>query len=180
LDDLKKEVLNDLATLKPCLLMETSPKNFQAFIHLSFKPSNREEAINICKELAHQFKADLGSAEPDHVGRLPSFTNRKKKYENEKGNFPFVILHKYENRTSNFIPKGGVWSNEISHKKRNENNEGIDRSRRDFNLVCMLLNQRKSDDYIINRLFDESEKARQRGVKYVEMTLRNAKRKLRV
>ncbi|MPR32380.1 DNA-primase RepB domain-containing protein [Salmonirosea aquatica] len=108
LDDLYRQVLSELAELKPCLLLETSPGNYQAWLRLREVPQTREEAVNICQELAVLLAADLGSAEPDHIGRLPGFTNRKPRHRRDDGFYPFVRLHKWENRDSDFSPLGGL------------------------------------------------------------------------
>jgi hypothetical protein len=175
LDDLKREVFPDLEIIKPCLWMETSPDNFQAFVTLSQAPENREQALEICRHLAHRFRADPGSAEPDHVGRLPGFTNRKEKYRDEKGFYPFVKLHQAEKRISSFLPQWGACAQTTSiHNVPPRNEE--DRSRRDFNYVCMLLRQGKTEDFIREALYSYSSKAKQRGDKYVSMTIRNARK----
>ena len=51
----------------------------------------------------------MGYTIPDHVGRLPGYTNRKKKYQQANGQFPFVLLHRAEHRFANlFIPQWGA------------------------------------------------------------------------
>ena len=97
LDDLCRDVLEDLAEIKPCLLMETSPGNYQAWVKLAKVPQNRSELLNVWKSLAIKFNADMASAKPDQIGRLPGFFNMKSKYT---PNFPFVKLHKFANRQS--------------------------------------------------------------------------------
>ena len=83
LDDLTRPALADLKTddVRPCLLIETSPDNFQAWVILPDVPADRAEAkAIICRSGAEAYRADPASAEPDHVGRLPGFTNRKPTY----------------------------------------------------------------------------------------------------
>jgi hypothetical protein len=182
LDDLKRETLAELASFQPCLLMETSPHNYQAFLTLAKEPASREEALLICRQASHQFGADPGSAEPDHVGRLPGFTNRKEKYRNEKGLFPFVRLHGAEHRTTTFLPTWGgcdqITTNPII--KPVVKPAGLDRSRQDFNMACMLIMQKKPDEYIRQVLLSQSAKAQERGEKYVDLTISNARKKLRI
>ncbi|WP_375562146.1 DNA-primase RepB domain-containing protein [Bernardetia sp. OM2101] len=96
LDDVSRESLSELAKLAPCALVETSKDNYQIWFQTSFNPDNREHAFQICRKLANEHDADKGSAEPDHLGRLPSFTNQKEKHK-KNGVFPTVILHKKKN-----------------------------------------------------------------------------------
>ena len=44
------------------------------------------------RKLAEEFGGDRGAADWRHFGRLAGFTNRKAKYMNESGLFPFVRL----------------------------------------------------------------------------------------
>jgi hypothetical protein len=177
LDDLSRETLPDLATLKPCLLIETSPQNYQAWLKLKDVPHGREQAAQICKELAARLRADMGSAEPDHIGRLPGFTNRKPKHQKPGGLFPFVELRKWENRDSDFSPLGGIVGQTIKVERRTTGAKDNDRSREDFNLCCMLIAQGKSDEYIRRELELRSSKAKE--VKpcydYIGRTIRNAR-----
>jgi hypothetical protein len=180
LDDLHREALPELARLKPCLLLETSPGNYQAWLRLREVPQAREEAVNICQELAVLFAADMGSAEPDHVGRLPGFTNRKPKHRQEDGLYPFVKLYGSEDRVSTFSPQGGLVGQIdpiVGHHKKTDDH---DRSRQDFNLCCILLSQGKTDDYIRQELEAKSEKAREvrRSFDYIGKTIRNARIRL--
>ena len=180
LDDLHRETLSELARLKPCLLLETSPGNYQAWVRLREVPQAREEAVNICQELAVLLAADMGSAEPDHVGRLPGFTNRKPKHRREDGFYPFVKLHKWEARESDFSPQGGLVGqiNPVTghHRKTDDH----DRSRADFNLCCMLVSQGKTDDFIRHQLETTSQKAKEvrRSFDYIGKTIRNARARL--
>lgn len=196
LDDIAKDQLTSIAEIKPCLLIETSPNNYQIWLRLQSVPTDREHAKEICRYLADKYKADKGSAEPDHIGRLPSYTNRKPKYKQSNGTYPFVILHKSENRKSIFfLPKGNIVLKEVlknkienkaqtpemlKEKKENKEKENTptDRSRYDFNNVCMWLRQRKSYTDIYNLLNSSSDKAQGRAgenkEKYLTNTIKNA------
>ncbi len=178
LDDLKKEVLADLAVLKPAVLIETSPLNYQAFLKLAEVPPDREYARNICLQIAEMFNADRGSAEPDHVGRLPGFTNRKPKHRQPNGYFPYVILHKHMNRVSPFLPLGGACAKTFQHPNPPSNiREPLqDRSLRDFKLCCAMLHQGKSEEEIASFLRNCSEKAKERGERYIALLLASAHR----
>ncbi|MDX2306303.1 MAG: DNA-primase RepB domain-containing protein [Microscillaceae bacterium] len=179
-DDLSRENLKLLKVFKPCLLIETSPENYQAWLRLAEVPEDRESAKAICQALARHLGADPGSAEPDHVGRLPGFTNRKPQYQDEKGLYPYVKLHKYARRLSSISPEKGIVAQKagpipIQKPKRSKDR---DRSREDFNLVCMLIRQGKSDEYIREQLMLKSEKATEINPSwdYIGKTIRNARR----
>lgn len=177
LDDLSRQTLTVLAELRPCLLIETSPANYQAWLRLRQIPQDREAAKQICRELAVQLSADMGSAEPDHIGRLPGFTNRKPKHMKPDGLFPYVILHKWQKRISNFSPNGGIDGQKKAHQTTKVSSGTHTRSHVDFNLCCMLINQGKSDDFISLQLEATSEKAREEQPTndYIGRTIRNAR-----
>ncbi|MBU1819925.1 MAG: RepB family DNA primase [Bacteroidetes bacterium] len=177
LDDLSRDTLPELAKLKPCLLIETSPKNYQAWLRLKEIPQGREQALQTCKELAARLSADMGSAEPDHIGRLPGFTNRKPKHQKPDGLFPFVELKKWENRDSEFSPQGGIVGQTTQTAKPLPTTKTNDRSREDFNLCCMLMMQGKSDEYIRQELERHSSKAKEvrRSYDYIGKTIKNAR-----
>ena len=185
LDDLTRDVLPDVAPLRPCLLLETSPANYQAWLILPDVPHHRDGAKAICRELAGRFGADLASADPDHVGRLPGFTNRKAKYQMTNGLFPFVKLHRSEHRLSTFYPGGGaVQYNESSSTiavgqptvkptKRSS-------SEQDFGQACWLIRQGQSDEQIYEHLLAASPNLRDRKGRHLESylhrTINNARR----
>lgn len=181
LDDLRPEKLKELAKIKPSLLMETSPQNYQAFVRLSFIPSSREEALMICKQLAELFDADLASAEPDHVGRLPGFTNRKPKHKQTNGLYPFVRLHKFADRISTFsrlcapcaqkkIPKEPVGIQKTQVRLTKSQSEA------DFNLACMLIRQGKKDEYIYAKIKAQYNAHKHKESDYIPRTIRNARK----
>lgn len=183
LDDLDKTMLHEVAKIKPSVLMETSPQNYQVWLRLVDTPTDRNNALAICKHLAQMFLADLGSAEPDHVGRLPSFTNRKPKYQDDKGNFPFVKLHKYAQRFSTFstqsvhcAKKEDTPTTRIHQQNHTPKNTGIDQSRIDFNLACMLIRQKKSDDYIYQRIKEQYNAHKHKETDYIPRTIKNARK----
>ncbi len=75
----------------PAAVIETSPGNFQAWLkHPRQLP--RELSTMAARKLAEEFGGDRGAADWRHFGRLAGFTNRKAKYMNETGLFPFVRL----------------------------------------------------------------------------------------
>lgn len=105
IDDLDtKEKLEKCASLRPMLLVETSPKNYQAFLHLRTSPINREHALQICRKVANLAGGDPGAAKPDQPARMPTFTNRKIEHyrKGENGGYPYAKLKKFEKRFSNY------------------------------------------------------------------------------
>ncbi|MGB7987006.1 MAG: DNA-primase RepB domain-containing protein [Terracidiphilus sp.] len=100
LDDLSTADLTRLlhTGYEPCVVVETSPKNFQAWLDHGRVLSD-DEATDFARQLAQIAKADLGAAGRRHAGRLAGFTNRKPKYRNDAGQFPFVRLTYANSRT---------------------------------------------------------------------------------
>jgi len=95
LDDIKKPEVNKLFTdgFEPFYFLETSPDNYQAILKLQDSPIDRDILTFISKQLAKLYYADPNSSDIGHFFRLAGFTNRKLKYRNEKGLFPFVKLY---------------------------------------------------------------------------------------
>jgi hypothetical protein len=92
-DDLSADAVKQMKAtgFAPAAVVETSPGNFQAWLkHPHRLP--RELSTMAARELAEEFGGDRGAADWRHFGRLAGFTNRKPKYMNESGLFPFVRL----------------------------------------------------------------------------------------
>ena len=92
-DDLSADAVRQMKAsgFDPAVVVETSPGNFQAWLkHPRVLP--RELSTATARALAQQFGGDLGAADWRHFGRLCGFTNRKPKYVQESGLFPFVRL----------------------------------------------------------------------------------------
>lgn len=96
LDDLKGSTVDAMkeSGFAPALVVETSPGNFQAWIkHGKQLPvAESTAAARICAE---KFGGDPGSADWRHYGRLAGFTNRKPKYQQDNGHYPFVRLREH-------------------------------------------------------------------------------------
>jgi hypothetical protein len=76
----------------PALVVETSPKNFQAWLkHLRTLP-DRETATMAARMLARRFGGDLSSADWRHFGHLAGFTNPKPNRRLPGGRAPLVYL----------------------------------------------------------------------------------------
>jgi hypothetical protein len=109
LDDLKPHAIEQMKEkgFSPALLIETSPRNFQAWLRHD-RVLNKGLSTFVAKALAQEFHADQGSADWRHFGRLAGFTNRKELHREANGRFPYVRLIEasgmvYE-RASEFIP----------------------------------------------------------------------------
>src|SRR6185312_6615309 len=92
-DDLTADAVRrmKMTGFTPAAVIETSPGNFQAWLkHPRQLP--RELSTMAARKLAEQFGGDRGAADWRHFGRLAGFTNRKAKYMNETGLFPYVRL----------------------------------------------------------------------------------------
>ncbi len=93
LDDLKGETLDKMIAsgFTPAVVVETSPGNYQAWLQHGEKldKATSTAAARVCAE---KWGADMGSADWRHFGRLAGFTNRKPKYQQANGLYPFVRL----------------------------------------------------------------------------------------
>ena len=62
---------------EPCVVLQTSPGNLQAWIHVSPIPLEPAVATAVGRELARRYGGDLASTDWRHLGRLAGFTNQK-------------------------------------------------------------------------------------------------------
>src|SRR4051812_24433062 len=92
-DDLTAGTVENMkvAGYAPALVIQTSPGNFQAWLRHR-EPLSKEVSTAAARKLAEQFGGDRGAADWRHFGRLAGFTNRKEKYKDEKGLYPFVLV----------------------------------------------------------------------------------------
>ena len=93
IDDLDADAVKRLheAGLEPCLVVQTSPGNFQAWIRLIASGTVPYATMNvIANYLASAFDGDPRAVSPRQPGRLAGFTNRKPKHVREDGTFPFT------------------------------------------------------------------------------------------
>jgi RepB DNA-primase from phage plasmid len=77
---------------EPCVVVETSPGRWQAWIRVSHQPLLPALATRIAKHLAEIYRADRASADWRHLGRLAGFTNRKPRRRRVDGLAPWVKL----------------------------------------------------------------------------------------
>ena len=76
----------------PCVVLQTSPGNLQAWVHLSVTPLEPALASGIGKQLARLYGGDPASTDWRHLGRLAGFTNQKPQRRGPSGYAPWVKL----------------------------------------------------------------------------------------
>jgi hypothetical protein len=93
-DDLSGSGLNAMkrAGFAPTLVVETSPRNFQAWLKHSRVFSDRESSTVAARELAARFQGDRSSADWRHFGRLAGLLNQKPNRRLPSGLQPLVLL----------------------------------------------------------------------------------------
>jgi hypothetical protein len=96
LDDLNGEAIKRLESdgLRPAVLTQTSPWNWQAWLRLSDAPLDRATRKAAARHLAVTYGADQASADGHHYGRLAGFTNRKPRHVDDMGRYPWVLLER--------------------------------------------------------------------------------------
>jgi hypothetical protein len=92
LDHTGPEILPTMQTNghAPCVVLQTSPGNLQAWVHISHTPLAPAAASFIGKQLAQRYGGDLASSDWRHLGRLAGFTNQKPQRRNGRGYGPWV------------------------------------------------------------------------------------------
>ena len=80
---------------EPCVVLQTSPGNLQAWVHVSATPLEPALATEIGRELARLYRGDPASVDWRHLGRLAGFTNQKPQRRRPGGSYaPWVkLLH---------------------------------------------------------------------------------------
>lgn len=76
----------------PCCVIETSPKNHQAWVKFTAQALSEACRGEIGKTFVEMYEADKNSADSRHYGRLAGFTNRKPQHENRYGQQPYCLL----------------------------------------------------------------------------------------
>jgi len=92
LDHVGAEIVETMRAdgLAPCVVLQTSPGNLQAWVHVSSTPLEAWVASSIGKQLAQRYGGDLASTDWRHLGRLAGFTNQKPQRRNARGHSPWV------------------------------------------------------------------------------------------
>jgi RepB DNA-primase from phage plasmid len=79
---------------QPCVVLQTSPGNLQAWVQVSATPIPAAVASQIGQQLARLYGGDLASTDWCHLGRLAGFTNQKPQRRSWRGHAPWVrVLH---------------------------------------------------------------------------------------
>jgi hypothetical protein len=93
-DDLSSSALNSMKRggFAPTLVVETSARNFQAWLKHARVFPNRELSTVAARELAARFQGDPSSADWRHFGRLAGFINQKPNRRLPSGLQPVVQL----------------------------------------------------------------------------------------
>ena len=135
------------------MVVETSPGNFQVWIH-----SSRFLQLEEKRHWLVKMRSDPGADPKNRWGRCPGFRNRKKKYRNSEGHHPLsrLIWVDWKNEAAVPVlspqPEGGVCrKRRISRDDYCRGNE----SETDFAYSLALARKGFSDAEIVNRLLNE-------------------------
>jgi len=107
IDDLTRSAIEklDQQGLRPSLVVETSPQNYQAWLWMG-RALPAEERLQLSRDITREFGGDTGAIGSLRYGRLPGFTNRKEKHRQANGMAPFVLLRR-EGREA--VPAAEAW-----------------------------------------------------------------------
>jgi hypothetical protein len=75
---------------QPCVVLQTSPGHWQAWVHVSATPLPPAVATAVGRQLAHLYGGDRASTDWHHLGRLAGFTNQKPQRRHSQGYPPWV------------------------------------------------------------------------------------------
>ena len=79
---------------EPCVVLQTSPGHWQAWVHVSSTPLEPVLATAVGRYLAQLYGGDRASTDWRHLGRLAGFTNQKPHRRSRNGYPPWVkIVH---------------------------------------------------------------------------------------
>lgn len=67
---------------EPCVILQTSPGNLRAWVHVIATPIEVAVASQLGKQLAHLYGGDTGSTDWRRLGRLAAFADQKTKRHN--------------------------------------------------------------------------------------------------
>ena len=96
LDDADRAALSAMCANghEPCVVLQTSPGHWQAWVHISSAPLESALATAVGRHLAHLYGGDRASTDWRHLGRLAGFTNQKPQRRHGNGYSPWVkIVH---------------------------------------------------------------------------------------
>jgi Ti-type conjugative transfer relaxase TraA len=87
----------------PALVVETSPKNLQAWVETGHELTDEHRAM-IARNLAQTYGADMVSADGRYYGRLAGFTNQKPQHQDKYGRQPYCLLRHSSGETAREAP----------------------------------------------------------------------------
>jgi hypothetical protein len=96
LDDADPAALSAMRTHghEPCVVLQTSPGHWQAWVHVGSTPLEPALATAVGRHLAYLYGGDRASTDWRHLGRLAGFTNQKPHRRQGNGCPPWVkIVH---------------------------------------------------------------------------------------
>lgn len=177
LDDVPKSQKKALKERQACALVCTSKGNLQAWFRLK-EPVTREVARAMCLNLCATFGADLRAANnPDQVGRLPGFTNRKPKRVAENAGVPPLCVLVFGEGVDADIPIPAVSEPSASPLPpvlSIPKNTGLDRSAIDWFAVRRLIEGGMTDENaLVDWMLHNSEKGRCNSY-YCQLTVSRA------
>jgi len=198
LDDVTPRVFKHAQfQFKPCLILRSSPGNFQCIFRVQMTRYDHQACIEVFHELNQRY-GDKKIRGLIHPFRLTGFKNIKQKHYNQyTQQYPDVWL--YMPKLDGKIPQEDVYcpictemvqeallspipkqrNNETQNTKRTKLDKDLDQSVIDFNVVCSLLRMGYDDTYIIHDMLSKSPNITERHgntLGYIELTLQNAKR----
>jgi uncharacterized protein YeeX (DUF496 family) len=193
IDDIDEENLKGLQEeFPPALVIETSPKNYQAVVRLeSSKPYGVRKAI--ARALAERYQADNASADGQHLIRLAGFTNRKLKHKRLDGYYPYVKLIKTASHgktigkkltetlmewAETFMPAAINRLLAMSPLKRGDRIIRLTQSEQDFGKACEMIRRGETDEQIEKYLIENSadlSKRHKNVSDYLKRTIQNAR-----
>jgi hypothetical protein len=77
---------------EPCVVLQTSPRHWQAWVQVSSSPLDPALATAVGRHLAHFYGGDRASTDWRHLGRLAGFTNQKPHRRLGNGYPPWVKI----------------------------------------------------------------------------------------
>ena len=191
-DDLSPDLLcrhhqNQDETWRPGrMVIETSPANYQVWIH-----SSRPIQVSEKQFWLKKMNSDPGANPNRRWGRHPGFFNRKMKHRNEEGNYPLSKLIWIDWRNSALIPPlpQSIQNKQASNPYRNKRktNKSIcreDYNRRnesvtDFAFALALIRRNYTKNEVIQRILTERKNwtnhaGQKRTAAYLDRTVEKA------
>ena len=161
------------------MVVETSPGNYQVWIHSSYAITNNEK-----KYWLEKLKSDPGANPNNRWGRCPGFRNRKEKYCDSKGYYPLSKLIWVDWKNEAKIPKpfslqpwGEVFQNINFSRQKFEKG---DESATDFLYAIGLMRCGCTDNEVKQKILNErtnwsNHKGERKRNSYLDRTIKNAR-----